>query len=1058
MSRLWKPSWLAFIGAFYFGLGSTLSAIPEKVGDLDEDGVATIFDVVELINLIKSNAKVSEELFPFVDINGDGILGVSDIAALSDKVLGRSSLSDLPLSIVRSASPGSGDGGVAVTRETIIRLTMPLSEASAQAISANDLYATFGGERLGGKIKVSADRKKVTLFYNNPLPPSARIRVTLKGDGLTDSRGRILDVDGDGIAGGKLEFDFETLSLTFVPGTAVCGRVFASELTVSEGGNQTVNKPLAGVTITVDGMEDTLFTVTDNFGNFRLDNLPNGAPVGRFFVHIDGRSASVGVPSGSYYPFVGKTWRSVAGVETNIGEVFLPLIMDGTLQAVSETSDTVIRASDSVIDEFPEFANVAITVPAGSLFNDDGTPGGMVGIAPVPTDRTPGGSIPEGFDASIVITVQTDGATNFDTPVPICFPNLPVPSTGRVLAPGEKTALLSFNHDIGDWEVIGPMTVSADGLTVCTDPGVGILAPGWHCTGGGTRGEDGICRGGRGGSRRRGDPTGDQECADGECKCDGVCETGTANVLLHSGEEIFTAVDLTIPGRAGMDFVMQRVYRSQFDYDGPLGFGWTFDYNDGLFFEPNGDIVRINSRSHVGMWTLNANGTYSAPEGYFSLLERRNDGAFVLTEPDGFLRFYRSDGRLFCHQDRYGNQMLFDYDDFGNLDTVIDVFGREIDFQFEEQVDGIFRLAMVEDFIGRQIKYEYDARGDLIRVTAPEVTGTPNGNDFPLGRTERYTYSSGFANPTLNHNLLSATAPNEVAVNGPPYLTWTYGTNENDPVTLDRVLTETEGGTNASGVAAGGTLSIQYEMLNENAPIGQLDLPRGKATVTHRNGNVSEYFVNERNLHIITRELTKGLRPGEPAFFETRSEYDDDGQILRRIMPEGNVVQYTYDSNGPRRSQGNVIEERKIADPTRGGGNDIVTTYTYEPLFNQVLTRTDPRGNDPSYVPPIGSQSAERYTKQLFYDYMESNTPVPLATSLGIDLSGVQRGLGDLNGDGRTDQVFGNMIRIEAPTVELRAGSNQALREGDTRQEIVSEIQWNDFGQKTAQIDPGGNV
>jgi len=80
----------------------------------------------------------------------------------------------------------------------------------------------------------------------------------------------------------------------------------------------------------------------------------------------------------------------------------------------------------------------------------------------------------------MVITVQTDGAMNFDRPVPVTFPNLPDPVTGEKLPPGAKSALWSFNHDIGEWEVVGPMTVTEDGEFVTTDVGVGIQQPGWH--------------------------------------------------------------------------------------------------------------------------------------------------------------------------------------------------------------------------------------------------------------------------------------------------------------------------------------------------------------------------------------------------------------------------------------------------------------------------------------------------------------------------------------------------------------------------------------------------
>src|SRR5262249_47693830 len=41
-------------------------------------------------------------------------------------------------------------------------------------------------------------------------------------------------------------------------------------------------------------------------------------------------------------------------------------------------------------------------------------------------------------------------------------------------------SLLSFNHKKGIWEDVGGMTVSTDGKFFCTDPGVGILQPGWH--------------------------------------------------------------------------------------------------------------------------------------------------------------------------------------------------------------------------------------------------------------------------------------------------------------------------------------------------------------------------------------------------------------------------------------------------------------------------------------------------------------------------------------------------------------------------------------------------
>ena len=370
-----------------------------------------------------------------------------------------------------SVSPANGEADVAVTRETIIQFSHPLD---ANTVTEGSVYAQFGGNKLAATRHLSPDRRRLTLFYDQPLPASARVRVTVDGDQLHDERGETVDANGDGIAGGTATIDFDTLGIAVVPGTSVCGTVYASELG-DDGNGGTVDVPLQGTRITVDGMETALFAITDTNGNFCLDP----APAGRFFVHIDGRTATANVPAGAYYPFVGKAWEARAGAQTDIGNVYLPLVVPGTLQAVSQSEETMIHLAQSVLDERPEFADVAIMVPPDSLFADDGTRGGQVGIAPVPPDRLPG-TLPKSLRFPLVITVQTDGATNFDTPAPVCFPNLPDPVTNVTLAPGAKSALMSFNHDAGRWEVIGPMTISDNGTLVCTDPGVGILAPGWH--------------------------------------------------------------------------------------------------------------------------------------------------------------------------------------------------------------------------------------------------------------------------------------------------------------------------------------------------------------------------------------------------------------------------------------------------------------------------------------------------------------------------------------------------------------------------------------------------
>ena len=66
-------------------------------------------------------------------------------------------------------------------------------------------------------------------------------------------------------------------------------------------------------------------------------------------------------------------------------------------------------------------------------------------------------------------------------------------------------------------------------------------------------------------------------------------------------------------------------------------------------------------------------------------------------------------------------------------------------------------------------------------------------------------YASGFGDPRFNHNLLTVTAPNEVAVSGAARLVATYDTNPAS-TNADRLISLRLGGTNSTGIDAGGTI------------------------------------------------------------------------------------------------------------------------------------------------------------------------------------------------------------------------------------------------------------
>lgn len=398
---------------------------------------------------------------------------------------------------VESTSPASGEGGIAVTRETVFNLTAPL--ATGSLLSTANLRAVAGGRQILSRTELSDDRRRATLFYLENLPPGSQVTVTFDGAGLTDEGGRGIDLDGDKLPGGISELTFDTANSAPLANTAIVGRVLASE--PGAGG---ADVPLAGVTITVDGLEETLRTTTAADGTFRLMPCPSG----RFFVNVDGRTATASQwPAGAYYPVIGKAWEATVGKTNNLaggsGVIYLPLVAAGTLQTVSATTETRITFPPAVIAANPALAGVEIMVPANGLFADNGVRGGMVGLAPVASDRLPE-PLPAGLNHALDISIQTSGPQNFTGLVPAKFPNLPDPITGLKLPPGAKTALWSFNHDTGRWEMQGSMTISDDGNFAVTDPGVGIRQPGWHgvsqgSSGGGGPGGGGGCPDGSGG-------------------------------------------------------------------------------------------------------------------------------------------------------------------------------------------------------------------------------------------------------------------------------------------------------------------------------------------------------------------------------------------------------------------------------------------------------------------------------------------------------------------------------------------------------------------------------
>ena len=546
-----------------------------------------------------------------------------------------------------------------------------------------------------------------------------------------------------------------------------------------------------------------------------------------------------------------------------------------------------------------------------------------------------------------------------------------------------------------------------------------------------------------------------------------------------TGELIVSEVDLEIPSR-GFNWRFERRFRSGITYDGPLGRSWDTDLGRrlvevtaplvgvdiGVGGDPLalGDILRMDGSARSDVYRRNGDGTYRSAVGAYTSMSRESDGSFTELDGRGRRVVYAPTGSngvspMAALSDRHGNTMRFEYDGSGRLTRVLDTLGRPIVYRY----DASDRIVAIEDFMGRVVTYKYDVNGDLVAVTSPAVTGTVTDNNYPDGKTTRYTYTSGSPDPLLNHNLASVTAPREVAADGPPRLVLEYDAQ-------DRVSRFTSGGTNGTGVPAGGSATYEYRSLappplpDPNAVVAETD-------ITDMNGNRRTLGFNALGNEVaITIFTNRDIRLFEPDSYGFRNEYNADGELVRRVLPEGNSIAYGFDSaNDDRLRQGNMQTVVWVPDSDRGGDQTQLTTQTiFEPIYSQVRSTIDPRGSDPSYTPPNGGTwSPERYTTVNTFDYQEGDNAAALAAKLGISevevrnrlaASGIPMNLGDVNGDGVTTDISGNVIRVQRPSARLLAGSNMAGVEGGTSQPIVELHGYNRYGQPLFTRDAEGNV
>jgi hypothetical protein len=158
-----------------------------------------------------------------------------------------------------------------------------------------------------------------------------------------------------------------------------------------------------------------------------------------------------------YQPQVGDSVSFEPGPGRRAGDVVQDLCGAAGRVELSPREDSLLAC-----ESLPGFS---LFISAGSALFPDGSVEGALLLSDVTVEPVEPGSL------GVVFEISPAGVV-FDPPAPIRIPN------DSAFPPGESITLFSFDGELGDFVLVGPATVTEDGVLIVSDPGFGIVKGG----------------------------------------------------------------------------------------------------------------------------------------------------------------------------------------------------------------------------------------------------------------------------------------------------------------------------------------------------------------------------------------------------------------------------------------------------------------------------------------------------------------------------------------------------------------------------------------------------
>lgn len=449
-------------------------------------------------------------------------------------------------------------------------------------------------------------------------------------------------------------------------------------------------------------------------------------------------------------------------------------------------------------------------------------------------------------------------------------------------------------------------------------------------------------------------------------------------VNLAVGGLVETVTDVSIAG-VGPALELTRTYNSEDRRVGLFGRGWSSSYDVQVYENcVTKDVIVLKADGHREFFQWDGVGAYITPGGYTSKLVKTGTTGWTLTEANGYVSTFRSDGRLISIADADNQKLNLTWNASNQLTAVTDqVSGRALTFTYSSgKVASVSTTSVTGPGYSGTLTWNYVYSGsNLAKVCDPRnndpATGLCVGYTVAAGRISRITDPNGHVDRSIGYVNGKLAWSEDGAGNRTTYAYPTaYKTIVTDPnqhsVTSEfdaqfRLIKQTD--------AAGGVTSFEYSVAGlRNKTID----PLGNATslVFDAKGNVT----SETNALGFTRYMAYDAYNNLTQSRDARSASSTDNTYLVATtwdgvsrnkltettpptsqLPLGTVQSWAY-SNGTEPAVGGGTTPKgllKTATNTLGtvdtflydsAGNlretidrrGLHTTYTYDALGRQV--------------------------------------------------------------------------------------------------------------------------